>query len=30
VLEQVDKGKRVKLDVVNADGERRTVRCRRK
>ena len=29
VLEQVAKGKRVKLDVVNADGERRTVRCRR-
>jgi len=30
VLEQVEKGKRIKLDVVNADGERRTVRCRRK
>jgi serine protease Do len=30
VLEQVKKGERVTLDVVNADGERRTVRCRRK
>ncbi|MBU0617175.1 MAG: trypsin-like peptidase domain-containing protein [Planctomycetes bacterium] len=29
-LEEVEKGKQVKLDVVNAAGERRTVRYRRK